>query len=136
MMKRKYGVDVAEDIRLDKYALDDEAEMTPSILQYWGELNAEARIELDKAEGQLKTLKAMKDIYYRRNPPQDLKTTETVFANLVETDEEVIKAKEKVYEWTEKYYKYYAIVDALHDKSNRVHDLIGLWEKGYYSSKN
>lgn len=134
-MNRKFGVDLADDIKLDKYSLDKESEMTSSILLHWGELYAEAKTELDKAESDYKQAKAKADLFYRRNPPSDLKTTEAVFANLVEMDEEVQKSKEKVFTWTEKVNRYWAAVDALHDKSNRLHDLVDLWQKGYYSNK-
>jgi hypothetical protein len=134
-LERKFGIDLAEDIKLDKYALDIESEMTSSILLHWGELYAEAKTELDKAEGNLKSMKAARDLFYRKNPPMDIKTTESVFANLVETDMEVQKAKETVYTWTEKTNRYWAAVDALHDKSAKLHILSDLWQKGYYSNK-
>jgi hypothetical protein len=135
-MKRRYGVDLIRDVELDKYALDEEAEMNSSILQYWGELNAESRTALYKVEGELKTLKAQKDLFYRRNPPADIKVTESVIASLVEVDEEVLEKKDEVYEWTEKANRYFAAVDAIHDKGNRINNLKDLWEKGYYSNKN
>lgn len=133
-MKREYGKDFSADIKVDKYHLDEESEMSASILSHYAELNAEAKGEVDKAENALKLTMAKRDLDYRSNPPGIMKITESVIASLVESDEEVIELKEELRKAKEKSYRYYAAVDALHDKSARLHDLVDLWMKGYYTN--
>jgi hypothetical protein len=135
MSKRKFGFDLAEDVKINKYALDEESEISSSILYHYGELLAEAKTKQDSMENNLKVLKAKKDLEYRRNPPADLKITESVISSLVESDLEVVESRNAVLDWTAKVNHYYAAVDSLHDKCNRLHDLVDLWSKSYYSTK-
>jgi GH25 family lysozyme M1 (1,4-beta-N-acetylmuramidase) len=133
-MKREYGKDFAADIKIDKYKLDEESEMSASILSHYAELNAEARTKVDRADNAVKLIMAKKMLEYSVNPMKDVKVTVDSLKAMVECDEEVQEAKEELLKATSKANNYYAAVDALHDKSARLHDLVDLWMKGYYTN--
>jgi GH25 family lysozyme M1 (1,4-beta-N-acetylmuramidase) len=133
-MKREYGKDFAADIKIDKYKLDEESEMSASILDHYAELNAKARTDVDRADNAVKLIMAKKMLEYSVNPMKDVKVTVDSLKAMVECDEEVQEAKEELLKATSKANNYYAAVDALHDKSARLHDLVDLWMKGYYTN--
>jgi hypothetical protein len=133
-MKREYGKNFAADIKIDKYKLDEESEMSASILDHYAELNAKARTDVDRADNAVKLIMAKKMLEYSINPKKDVKVTVDSLKAMVECDEEVQEAKEELFQATSKANNYYAAVDALHDKSARLHDLVDLWMKGYYTN--
>lgn len=133
-MSREYGKDFSQDIKLDRFALDEESEMSSSMLHTWGERHAQAKADVDEVENKLKLTMAQADLAYRAHPPGDIKVTESVIASLVESDPNVIALKEKLAQAKKEVYTLFAAVDALHDKSARLHDLVDLWMKGYYAN--
>ena len=134
-MKREYGKNYADDIRIDKYALDEEMEMNPTLLDKFGVKYADARARQDKLEVQVKYLSAKKALEFRKNPPPDVKVTDSTIEALVNSDEELLKLKEELNEAREDSYTFYASLETLRDKGLRLHDLMELYKTGYYSAK-
>lgn len=134
-MKRKYGESFSDDVKVDKYALDEEMEMNPSLLDQYGTKYAEARAEQDRLEVQIKYLSAKKALEFRKNPPSDVKVTDSTIEALVNSDEELNNLKNDLNDAKEDVYTYYSALESLRDKGLRLHDLMELYKTGYYSAK-
>lgn len=129
-------LNIDELVELDRYALDVEAERSAANLQTVGNMCAEARAEKDEAEMELKRWYASAELKIRKSSPSKFgleKFTEGSIAALVEVDEEVMRAGQKLLIAKELYYKLEAAVSALSDKSSRIKDLTALWIGGYYA---
>jgi hypothetical protein len=135
-MKREYGKNFTDDVRVDKYSLDEEMEMNPSLIDNYGVRYADARTDQDRLEVQIKYLSAQKELGFRRNPPTDIKITESVIEALVNSDEELKALKDKLNKAKEDAYTYYSALESLRDKGLRLHDLMELFKTGYFSAKN
>lgn len=130
--KRKWGEVFADDVRVDKYALDEEMTMNPTLLQMYGEKYAEARARQDQLEVKIKYLAALKAISLRKNPPADIKVTDSAIEALIGSDSELNELREQLNKAKEDTYTYYAALEALRDKGTRLHDLAELFKTGYY----
>ena len=75
-----------KDVELDRFHLDEEASKNASFIAYYGVEAADARAERDSLAMDAKRMRAERELYYRRNPPDDIKITEAVISALVETD--------------------------------------------------
>lgn len=135
-MKREYGKSFSDDVRVDKYALDDEMEMNPSLLNQYGTLYADARADQDALEVKVKLISAQKALAFRKNPPPDVKVTDSSMEALVNADAELNEVKNALNKAKEDTYTYYAALEALRDKGQRLHDLMELYKTGYFSAKN
>jgi hypothetical protein len=135
-MKREYGKSFSDDVKVDKYSLDEEMEMNPSLLDKYGTLYADARSDQDTLETKIKFLSAKKELEYRRSPPTDIKVTESVIEALVNSDLEIKELKDKLNNAKEDSYTYYSALESLRDKGLRLHDLMELFKTGYFSAKN
>jgi len=134
---REYGKDFKEDVRLDQYKLNDEAELNPSLMQHYCDLLAEAKAAKDAVERKLKLMMAEVELSVRRSDPSSFglsKFTDPVIPPLVETDEKVIALKKELLDAKEDLYTYEGAVDALRDKSSMIKVLQALWVGGYFAA--
>lgn len=132
---RTFGENFTEDVKVDRFHLDEENELQPSLYAFYADKMTDAKQDRDKAADALKFITATRDIYYRRNPPDDVKTTEKVFDDLVTTDTEVVQATEELRR-TEKVLN--TITNALSSVDQRrssLNNLTELYVKNYYTSK-
>jgi hypothetical protein len=120
-------------LKIDKYALDVEAERIPSQIQEYGELRNEKEAEKDRLYALYKVTKNEKNLYYRKNPPADIKVTESVIESLVEVDPQVREAHVVFLQAQEEFGTYDVFYQALRDKSSKVRDLINLFGMGYFA---
>lgn len=127
------GEDFEEDVKLNRFKLDEEAQKNPSLVQFYGEQLAEAKTIRDKAYNAVKLIEAQKELDYRANPPDGIKITESVISALVEADKDVIKIKEAEQKAKEKVYFIESAVSALDDRRSEIKNLTQLWIAGYYS---
>lgn len=130
---REYGKSFTEDVRLDKYDLDNEAMQQPSLMQDYTFQLAEAKSLKGKTEAQLKYTKADAELRIRRKPPMDLKITEAVIVSLVETDEKVKEVQDKLLDASEAVNTLTACVDSLKEKSDMIKHEATLFVAGYWA---
>lgn len=138
MAKRKYGDSLADDVVLDKYNLDVEAEMNPVLLQQAGDEMATAKALVDKREVALSLIEAETQLKIRRNDPGVYgvaKFTEEIIKALVIVDKDVIEAQEALLMAKDAKYAKDAAYAALKDKSDQIKVLQNLWSGGYFSQK-
>lgn len=134
---RTYGKNFKDDVALNQYKLNEEAEINPSLMQYYSDLLAEAKAAKDATENKLKMTMAEVELEVRRSDPKTYKLekfTEAVITSLVETDDRVKSLKSEVLDAKEDVYTYEGAVDALRDRSSMIKVLQALWCGGYYAA--
>jgi uncharacterized secreted protein with C-terminal beta-propeller domain len=122
-----------EIMTIDKFQLDVEAERISASIQNIGEERAVAEGNKDRLYAQYKLLKNEKNLYYRMNPPKDTKVTESVVESLVETDKDVVAARNAFLVAQEEFATMDVAYTAIRDKSSKIRDLITLFGMGYFA---
>jgi hypothetical protein len=125
--------DFKKDVVLDKYKLDDAAAQNPSHMAYYGSEAADSRAERDALDLAVKRKRAERELYYRRNPPDDLKITEAVITALVQSDKEVQKLEDEYLTLKEETNQLEVALEAFRDKSDMVKVLTTQFSSGYFA---
>jgi len=130
------GTDFAEDVKINKMALDVECEFLAPTYYYYAGALAEAKAAQDTAKDNLSATEARRELFYRMNPPDGYKVTESVITALVQDDREVQDAKDILREETAKVGALYASVNAIEIKKDCVANLVKMSISNYYASSN
>ena len=133
-MVKQFGIDIAEDVKIDKMHLELENEWYPAKYQFYSDALAGARNELELAKDNLDATEARKELYWRRNPPDDLKVTVSVITALVNDDGEVQKAKELVRVAQETVNTLYSATNSLDKVGTAIDNLTKLAIAKYYQT--
>jgi len=133
MERKPYGESFKNDIRIDRFQLDVEVEKQPSLMQFYSESLAEAKAMKDEAKNKLEFVLASRDLYYRANPIEGIKVTESSIASMVTTDAEVVQAKEREQQAKERTYFLESAVATIEDRKSELKNLTSLWIGGYYA---
>jgi 1,2-phenylacetyl-CoA epoxidase PaaB subunit len=131
---KQFGGDFVEDVKIDKLKLDAECEVQGGMYYHYAQQRALAIAEADEAADKLKALEAEKELYYRRNPPADLKVTESVIAALVMDDTDIQAQREVVRRTKHAVDTLYAITTALDHRKSALDNLTKLQVSAYYSA--
>jgi hypothetical protein len=132
---REYGKDFAEDVKLDKLDLANEAEVMSSLMQFYTGQLAQAKAHRDDIDNRLDYAKAEAYLHYSKNGtglPKD--TVDSIKAAVLVDDkvsslaEELVKAKEEVYTFE-------SAVDAMRNKSDMIKVEQNLFQSGYFSAQ-
>lgn len=119
-------------LKIDKYALDEEAEKLPMLVMEHGEARNEAEGRKDRAYARYKVVKAEKSLYYRKNPPAGTKVTDSTISDLIDADGEVREAHDAFLTAQEEFAILDVVYQAVRDKSSKIRDLIQLHLAGYF----
>lgn len=128
--------DFSKILEINKLQLDKEWQELPSYYAYYSEELNKKRAEKDKLLQQINVLRAEKDLYYRRNPPYDVKITESVVQSLIECDSDISTRKEKLQELDAQIALLYTAVNSIEMKKTALEYLTKLYLSGYYGTKN
>lgn len=128
-----YERNYAEDVKIDRYKLEEECTEHPSIYWYWTEQLMEARAELDKIKTQYDLVVAETELYLRKNPPEGIKVTEATIAALVVTNGDVHKKRDEMDAAKKKVNLLAGAVQSLEHKKSQLDNLRHLCISGYYS---
>lgn len=123
-------------VKLDRYALDEEAEKAAGVLQTSSQNLADARADLLEAETAYKRKCAEVELTIRKNDPRTYgleKYTEAVISSLITMDMEVQDALDEMNEAQAKVYELSSDVAALNEKCSQIKNLVSLWIGGYYA---
>lgn len=132
-MTKTIGEDFAEDVKINRMKMEEECAFQPEVYYYYSSQLADARAGKDAAKDRLDLILGQREIAIRRNPPDDMKVTESVITALVIQDTEVQSAKEDYRKACEKTDILYAAVAALDHRKSQLDNLVQLWTKNYYS---
>ena len=128
--KQKFAADIA----LSKFSLDDASEKQSSLYNYWADLLAEAKSEKAAAYDELKTVKAQKVLFYRKNPLNGDKVTEGSIEAMVDADLEMIHTKTVLRQKTREVDELEGRVRAFEHKKEAITNLRHLYIQGYWST--
>lgn len=135
-MAKVIGEDFSSDIKINRFKLEEECELQPFMYQAYGEHYANAKTKRDACKDKLDLILAQRDMYYRMNPPAEVKATEAVYAALLAQDTEVLNAKEELRKANEALYHLDVAMTSLDHRKAQLDNLVALWTKSYYSGTN
>ncbi len=133
---RTFGDDFKQDVEIDRFKLDEENEIQPPMYAYYASQLSELKSEKDSLADKVQVLFAQKDLYYRRNPPEDLKITENVVKSLVDSDSDIISAKEELRRVEAKLGIMYAAINSFDQRKSALDNLTKLQLQQYYQNNN
>lgn len=129
--------DFEKDLSIHKFRLDEECLSHSSIYFKYAEAQQDAKSEVSKADDNLKLVLAERELSIRDSfVKEGKKATEGLIASLVETDEEVLKAKGKLRKAQEVFNKLTVAVQAMDARRSELDNLVKLYCAGYFSMPN
>lgn len=126
--------DFRNDVKLDRFNLEVEAERQPSLFQYWSEQLADAKSERDRMDNRLKTRSAEIELEIRRCPPPDIKLTESVVAAYIQSNVELEGMRAELLAQQKHVAHLEGAVRAFEQKKSMIEVQMRLWAAGYYSN--
>jgi tetrahydromethanopterin S-methyltransferase subunit G len=129
----EYGNDFNEEVKINKFKLEDESERHPNLYYFYSDLLDEAKWKKDEIEKKLEFVTAREELKIRKNPPKDVKITEGSIKALLVVNEEVVKLKDKLVEIKREVYHFKTAVEAIEQRNSRLKDLTSLYISGYFS---
>lgn len=135
-MDKGFGGDFARDIKINRFKMAEECEEHSSLYQYYADLLADAKTEVDAKKDKLGIVEAKRELDIRKNdPPKGIpKVTDNVAKALVQADTDVVKQKEKLREAKSELYHLEAAVTSLEHRKRQLDNLVQLLIAGYYSA--
>lgn len=129
----------SDDIKINKYRLEDECEHQASIYYYWAKQLADAKNTLNEKEDYLKLVSAQKELEIRKNweteyQPTNGKQTEGGIKSVLESL--LVSAKEAVRIAQADVNALYAAVSAMEHRKDELNNLRALLIGGFYAVPN
>ena len=134
MSMETYERSLKEDLKLNRFALDKEAERQADMYLYWSMELAEAKSERDKAKTRLGIISGERELEIRNNPGYDGKITEGVIKALVMSDKTIEEAQNILDLGNKNVNSLEGVVRALDHKKSQIDNLTRLSIAGYYST--
>lgn len=130
--------DFGEEIKINRFKLEEECERHVSLYHYYSKARADAKAELDEANDKLKLTLAEMDGEIRNNwnEDKDGKRTEGAITNKLESNEKIIIQKGKIRDIQKNLYVLDAATFALDHRKSMLDNLVTLLVKGFYSAPN
>lgn len=125
--------DIAKDARINRFALELEAERQPSLMAEWGERLANAKKDRDNKEINLKTVMAEKGNHFRETLA---KATADAVKDSVLASPEVQTAQRELVEADYLVSMLYSAVNAIEQKKGMIEALQKLYLGNYFSKPN
>lgn len=127
-----------EEIKINKYKLEEENEKHSSNYLFWATKNADAKSDLNEAEDALKLELARVDLDLRKNwiEAEYGKQTEGSIKSHVDTSEKIIEAKKRVTSCQREVNTLSAVVSAWDHRKDNLKNLNSLLVGGFYSAPN
>ena len=127
--------DFSQDIRINRFKLDEECEQHSSNYYYWAEQLSDAKKDADAAKDKLKLVLAEQETMIRENAKKSgAKITEAGVSAELEQDEAVQVARRNLRVCQSTQYHLEAGISALEHKKKMLDNLVQLWMKSYYSA--
>lgn len=127
---------IQEDVRINRFKLEEECDRHPSIYFYWAEKLAEVKAETDHLTAREKYLRAKAAHDLRTNPPDGRKLTEAGIAEETELNGEVQKVSIELNEKKKQRYHLEAAVESMNNRKRELDNLVDLYIRGYYQTPN
>lgn len=128
------GQNIAEEVKINKYKLDEELQVQASLYEYYSKQLALEKNNADRIKLQLEILKGKKTIDYKRNPPQDIKITDATIDALLANDSDIIELNNQLLACTAKINILYSAVNSINQKRDALKNLVQLTTTKYYDT--
>ena len=132
---RTIGENFSQDIKVNRFKLDEENEISGELYNIWSERYSEARGAVDIAKDRLDLTISQRTLFYNNNPIDGIKPTVDNVKAMVEQDTEVQTAKDAYRQALAKRYTLDAAMGALDSRKSAVDNLVKLMVTGYYNTK-
>jgi hypothetical protein len=132
-----YEKEYKEELKFDRYRLDEEYERQPELYMDWAKLYGQVRRERKWAEREVDRVKATIGLKVRRDSEElglGKKPTEAAIKEIILTSEEVIEAQNYFFQVYELVYILEGAVKAFEQRKELLKGCGELWKGGYYSS--
>lgn len=128
--------DFSQDVKINKYKLEEECEKQASVYFYWAEQLADAKSTLNEKEDALKLISAKKELEIRNewDTEKNGKQTEAGIKAMLETALESTKGK--VRDAQANVNTLIASVSAMEHRKSELDNLVTLLVKGFYAAPN
>lgn len=129
------------DKKINKYKLDEELELQPSIYRYWARLAADAKEERDNAKNTLKKLEGQIEVKIwtgkYKLPTDDsgkpTKLTQGTVLAIINSDDDVCNAREELARLEKEFTKAAVNEETIQIKRSSLKHLTELYTKEYFS---
>lgn len=128
---------IEDDVKINKYKMEEECEIHPSLYYQYSEESVDARADRDKAKNHLKEVMAKVEIDYRTGKREvETKLTEAAISSYVEIDPDVVSAKRAFFEAEKRANRAQSHEDCMRQRKSMLDNLIQLYTMNYYSEPN
>ena len=134
-MAKTIGEDFSQDIKVNRFKLEEENEIQPALYDYYASQCAEARATKDTESDKLDLIIASCSLNLRSSPPEGMKITEGTLSSLVEQDDGVQAQKEVVRKANAIVYTLQGAMGALDSRKAALDNLTVLYSKNYYQNR-
>lgn len=125
---------IKDDVLINRFRLDEECEKHAGIYHNWAEQLANAKDDVNTADDKLKFTLAERELIIRKKlETEGTKTTEGMVKALLETDKEVLDAREACREATKSQYHLEAATKSMEHRKSELDNLVTLYAKAYFS---
>jgi len=125
--------DLSNDLKINKFKLEDACEIQPSLYMYYAEELATTKVQKDIIDDKLDFVMSEVELAIREKPPEGIKITESTIKSLLVKNSGIQRYKEKLRKAKEKVYYLEAAVKALEHRKHELNNLVTLYVAGYYS---
>lgn len=126
-------MDYQSDIQIDKYKLHIECEKHSAIFLDYCKKLVEAKEKRDSEKIKLSVMQGDKELFYRKNPPENLKITDSVIKALLSGDKELIAQSKKVIQCETQVQLLDVAIRSFEHRKAMLNNLVQLWTTGYYA---
>jgi len=134
-MARTFGEDFTDDVRIDRFKLEEENEIQPLLYDFYAKQYADAKTIRDDQADRLDLIRSQREMSIRNDPPGGIKITEGTIHSLLEQDAEVLEQKAKVRAADASVYTFQASMGALDSRKAALDNLVVLYSKKYYQER-
>ena len=124
----------SDDVKINKYKLEIECEKQASTYFYWAEKRAEAKNRLNEMEDKYKLIYSQEDLKIRSDTSS--KQTENSIKAALETNKNILAAKEDIRDAQSELNYLDAAVYAMDHRKAELDNLVTLLVKGFYAAPN
>ena len=126
--------EIKEDLKINRFKLEDEADTQPSLFYHYSEHASEAREVRDKAKAKLKETEGRISLdYWSSRKVMEAKLSISTVSASVDIDPEVMDAREKFLNAESAYNKAASAEESMQQRKSMLGYLVQLYTMQYYS---
>lgn len=129
--------DIERDLEINPFKLNEECVSHAGLYYKYAEACADAKAEVGQAKDNLSVVIAERSLAIRKRcSDEKIKTTESIISAMVDSDGEVVEAKDKLREVEGIFAKLQVAVNAMDTRRSELDNLVKLSVSNYYASSD